>query len=486
MSMRRAITLACALFAWSAHAEAALGAETQAVSATASEIGPLERIGRGIFLGPLRYRHEYRDDFDFRSDRDDRDDRDLFKLGFGIDARPVDALRGRVQARVTRSWGRDVVNTSARIDPFGQDHLDIFEAFGEIGPFAGTPLSLRLGRQVLAFGEERLIGPLEFVQNARSFDAARAIFGEGSDLEASAFWGRLVQFEGTDDHNLNRPVETSDLFGLYATWKPLPDLLVDAFYLAKYDDNHVVASETGNPGHHALRHSPGARGVFKAPAGFAFYADGVVQFGESGNDEIFAWGAAAKVIWTAPEEIRPLWQVEAEYIYGSGDTNPADGTIGTLDNFYPTNHKFYGEMDLASWQNIHDLELTTRIEVFRRKLRDPPGGDGKGPRPWIHERAVPALVPATLVVTLEMGFHALWLASTSDAWYNAPLRVVRRDPTGAANRELGQEVDIVLRAGPVNLGYGHFFAGAYVRDTTPAGGRVTGADFFWVEVALSF
>lgn len=449
---------------------------------------PIERTIRGFFVGPVRYRHEYRDDHDLRADIDDGDNRDLLKVGFGLDARPIDLIRGRVQLRYTRSWGRNIVNPALAIDPFGQDHLDIFEAFGEVGPVEGVPLSVRVGRQVLAYGEERLVGPLEFIQNARTWDAVKIIFA-GESAGADLWWGRRVQYQGPDDHNANQPVDTVDFFGLYGYLRLVADLTIEPFYLAKYDDNHEVAGERGRTAHHILRHSPGVHAVFKAPGGLTVGADAAVQLGERARDDILAWGAGARATWRAPEWLRPLFELETEYYFASGDTNPRDGDVNTFDNFYPTNHRFYGEIDFVGWQNIHALELTARAELYRLALRDPPAPLAKGEKPPLRcplKKVPDALVPPTVALLLEVGAHSFWLATPNDAWYNAALVPVRRDPTGDASRELGQEIDVVLRAGPIAIAYAHFFPGEFVRDTTPAGGNTSGADLFYAELLFSF
>ena len=54
--------------------------------------------------------------------------------------------------------------------PF-RDTLDLRMAYGEFG---GARNMVRVGRQELAFGEQRLIGHLNWVNNARSFDGVRA------------------------------------------------------------------------------------------------------------------------------------------------------------------------------------------------------------------------------------------------------------------------------------------------------------------------
>ncbi len=459
-----------------------------AASAAAGDLGlseRLDRMARGLFIGPIRFRHEYRDDHDFRRDVDDSDNRDLLKVRGGLDARPLDPIRVRVQLGMTRSWGRNKVDRQAKIDAFGQDQIDLFEGFCEVGPFPGVPVSVRVGRQVLAYGEERLVGPLEFVQNARTWDAVKVLFG-WDGLSIDAWWGRLVLFEGPDDHNFNRPIDTTDFFGVYASARPWPGLLVEPFYLVKLDDNTRIRGEKRRTGH-LVRHSPGLRLVWSGPHGLRLGADGAIQTGERGRDDILAWAVATKATWAAPQALRPLGELEIEYAFGSGDEDPSDGDAGTFDNFYPTNHKFYGEMDLVGWQNIHAVELTARFHIHTVRLRDPPPERPPGtPRPYLWERAREAALPTTLPIALEAGWHFFWLAEARDAWYSAALRPVRRDATGRAGRELGQELDLVLRAGPIALGYAHFFPGSFIERTTPSGGRASGADLFYAEASVSF
>jgi hypothetical protein len=41
---------------------------------------------------------------------------------------------------------------------------------------------------------------------------------------------------------------------------------------------------------------------------------------------------------------------------------PRMGRVGTFQNLFPTNHLFYGYMDLSSLQNLHDLRLAYTLK----------------------------------------------------------------------------------------------------------------------------
>ena len=154
-----------------------------------------------------------------------------------------------------------------------------------------------------------------------------------------------------------------------------------------------------------------------------------------------------------------LPRVGLQYSYGSGDDNPLDGDIETFQNLFPTNHKFYGQMDLFSWQNMHDLEFNLRVQPIKP-------------------------------VTIRADYHAFFLANTNDVWYRAngvtavrPLTPAAR----AADNYAGSEVDVLVtwavnKNVVLEAGYSHFFAGNYLADTGPS----DDADFGYVQATFNF
>ena len=60
--------------------------------------------------------------------------------------------------------------------PINRDELNIHQAFLDL---AAGPLTLRLGRQELLFGAQRLVGPRDLFNVRLAFDAARLVYAEG-------------------------------------------------------------------------------------------------------------------------------------------------------------------------------------------------------------------------------------------------------------------------------------------------------------------
>jgi len=131
------------------------------------------------------------------------------------------------------------------------------------------------------------------------------------------------------------------------------------------------------------------------------------------------------------------WQprLQVEYDFATGDNNPSDGRSREFNNLFPTNHIFYGYADLVGLRNVHDFRLTASAQLH------------------------PKLI-------VEADYHRFLLAARRGPWKNSGGRVLGFDPTGAAGRDLGQEIDITCRV-PMQThvsllgGYSLFLPGRY-------------------------
>ncbi|HET7535365.1 MAG TPA: alginate export family protein, partial [Candidatus Didemnitutus sp.] len=105
----------------------------------------------------------------------------------------------------------------------GDDVADLRQLYVDLGDPRDDLVTVRIGRQVLAYGDERLIGSLEWNNFSRTFDAVKAT-ANFADIKTTvdAFASRVVTIRGrnfgdtTDDFTLNSS-DSHDLFaGLYA------------------------------------------------------------------------------------------------------------------------------------------------------------------------------------------------------------------------------------------------------------------------------
>ena len=117
----------------------------------------------------LRERMEGFEGAGFVEGRDDLYWLTRLRLNATIAPRPL--LSFQVQVQDARVAKKQVGSVGA---PF-QGPFDLRMAFADVGN-ASTPIAVRVGRQELAFGEQRLVGHVSWLNTARTFDGARATF----------------------------------------------------------------------------------------------------------------------------------------------------------------------------------------------------------------------------------------------------------------------------------------------------------------------
>lgn len=103
---------------------------------------------------------------------------------------------------------------------------------------------------------------------------------------------------------------------------------------------------------------------------------------------------------------------------------------------------FYGYMNLFFWANLRDAEWNLSF----------------------------ILHPS---ITAFVSYHNFELDQENDAWYTTGLKPYRKDPSGKAGSQLGDEIDLrVVWAFTHHLelmaGYAHLFQGTFIRRTGPS------------------
>ncbi|HYF35799.1 MAG TPA: alginate export family protein, partial [Prosthecobacter sp.] len=312
-------------------------------------------------------------------------------------------------------------------------------------------LSLKLGRQVLSYGDERLVGPLEWLNFSRTFDAAKLRYQQ-DQWWLEAFTSSVVRIHESE-FNVSDWLDGHDarnqfFSGLYFSTQVLPFQITDLYLFHLHEE-----AAAGSTDH--LTFGTRWKGDPAELAGWDYTIELAGQAGQFAGQDLRAF---ASHLETGYNWLRCGWKprLALEYSYGSGDGDPTDGQVHTFQNLFPTNHPPYGFMDVFSWQNMHNLALRFAAQ----------------PHPQIK-------------TTLD--FHAFWLDDTADAWYRANGVTRVRPIAPAASSYAGSEVDFTIGSKfnkhiDVLFGYSHFFAGAYLDDT----GAGSDADFAYLMVTLNY
>jgi hypothetical protein len=386
---------------------------------------------------------------------------------------------GRSSLKLSDDRFSSTAPVAKRGDGPESDSIDLHQAYFALGNLKEFPLALKMGRQELAFGEERLVGPVGWNNIGRVFDAAMVRW-KSDWASADVFTSRTVIPE---DGRFNVENEYDYFSGVYSTTPLLPKNTVDFYFLARNASDEAAIAvphpQTPQPSRRDI-YTIGSR-IKSLPDQFGGFDYSLEAAGQFGNFRDARAGAPAArldheafaVIAQAGYTFTNLWakpRLGLEYDFASGDNDPQDGKHETFENLFPTNHKYYGYMDFFSLQNLHDVR-----GIFQLK-----------PTPKLN-------------VSLEG--HGFWLANTQDSFYNV-VGVARGGTSATAgtgygvnpnySQFVGTELDLVgnyalTKFAQIEAGYGHFFHGDYISQSLSApthGSR--DADFCYVQLNVLF
>jgi hypothetical protein len=417
--------------------------------------------GKLWVTGQERLRLEYRvNNVTFNSANPD--DTDLWLLQrarLGLGARPLEWLKLYGELQDAREIGSERVPLNVNLE---EDTIDWRQGWFELAHYKEFPLGLKVGRQELSYGDERLIGAFDWNNVGRVFDAIKVRY-QADRFWVDAFGANVVNnnvLSGRDNSFDDKADWADDFYGLYGRTTMLTNHVWDlyALYRDKADAKFLGAKRQIYTLGTRFEATPalapwdyfvefaGQFGHVQTPGG---------QFGETaaGWSDHRALAGVVSTGYTFDHEWKP--RLGIEYSYASGDGNPRDRTDETFDNLFPTNHKFYGYMDLFAWKNLHNPRLTLSCQPHK-------------------------------TVKVQFDAHGFWLDDNQDAWYRANGNPIRRDPTGHSASFVGSELDLTVNYTPhkrlkLQAGYSRFFTGDFVRNT----GKASDADFVYTQLSLS-
>ncbi len=371
----------------------------------------------------------------------------------------------------SRNWGSDVAggdvnNLNTNQNDLHGESLGMRQAYLLLRNAGVSGLTLKVGRQKVVIGDQRLLGHFDWNNVGFSLDGVRGDYT--SPLAGHILgWFRLSESNCAriDTGNCRGPTQNltaatldSDLFIWYNTFKQVPGMTIEPYWYFLVDNRSRGVAQVGVPladifsgttrsGRVApdqKRHFLGIRVNGKAMRNkmVDYTAEYVYQTGTQKDavgspQSIDAYALAIKGGVTLKDvPMKPRFGLEFDIASGSARSDQDSGGKHTFEGLFPTNHLHYGYMDQMAWKNM--VNYSGHIKIHPMKVSN-----------------------------LKFAFHILRLQNPGDNWYHAGQGV--RGATVATNQaaSLGQELDIIythkFKQGKValQLGYGHFFSGEY-------------------------
>lgn len=383
---------------------------------------PRQRLEIG---GSWRLRPEARHDVGFDPGADEA--YVLNRLRVRLTARLTDALLVVGEMQDSRSPGLAASRPSLR------DPADLHQGYLDIGRADGV-VRVRVGRQEMVYGAERILSRNNWRNTGRSFDAVR-LFLQRRRVGLDLFGAAEVRREPA---GFNPFRERGDLYGAYGWIEPRAGVRVESYLLRRSLD---VGQDRGGSAGPERRRTIGVRVVRAVPTGLNLVTEAAWQGGRLGPARIGAWLGSVVATWTVDAPMRP--SIAVEFTEASGDADATDDFSATFHPMYPTGHQHSGFADLFSARNLREARIGFAVEPTAR-------------------------------TSLRVDVRDFGLSTPGDGLYAPSTVQLVSSYAGSRATRVGVEVDLTLRVRfherlLVGSGYGYLAPGAVIHERTPGG-----------------
>ena len=176
------------------------------------------------------------------------------------------------------------------------DGIDLHQAYVTLGNHKEFPVSLKVGRQELSYGEERLVGAFGWNNIGRVFDAAKVRW-QNEWFGADFFTSRIVIPE---DGRFNTDNDHEYFSGIYASSAKIPRNTLDLYFLARNADVKAAADRPS-----PQFPQPSARDIYTVGGrlkslpgqfhGFDYALEGAFQFGNFRDPRLVVGGQSPRL-----------------------------------------------------------------------------------------------------------------------------------------------------------------------------------------------
>ena len=340
----------------------------------------------------------------------------LSRVRLGIDAE-ISVFRLRTNLQDARVFGGP--DGGAVLGDPGSASTGLYEGYLEAHEREHRQTYVRAGRQVVQWGEGRLVGAQDWSVRGRSLDSLRARADVGDRFHVDAL-GALLSAPKPGGVPLGQsfgaPQSGRGLFGALVGFDAHPLLRFELLGLGRITDATPASASSLDQVHAKSQIVTGSFRVFGDYDTLAYSLEGALQGGNAdlatGSVPVLAYAAAARVSHRM-DLVRLSPEPEVGFSYASGDAR-GSAKYTQFDPILP-NPIAYSLMDVATWSN----SITAHA-------------------------AVTAHLCDTVAITPT--YRYLGFTSDSGDWIGGTLQSV--STVASTSRTLGHEVDLLARWTP--------------------------------------
>jgi hypothetical protein len=321
--------------------------------------------------------------------------------------------------------------------PIDENFGDLLNLFADVA--LTDTCSLRMGRQELLYGNQRLISPLDWANTRRTFDGANLLYRSG-DWSVDTFWTCVVpviddQFDEADDEQ--------EFYGSYATYTGFEHFGVDLYWLGY--ENEQAFNANSPTGTDFSIYTTGIR-IFGEMDNWLWELEGGPQFGKyygAGIDHQAGFATAG----VGRKMIDQPWQPTLWLYYDYASGQAAGGDFNGFNQLFPLGHKYFGFIDAVQRSNIQSPNMLMTCK------------------------------PGAKWTLLTWYWH--FMSDTSE-----PVPSIFNTPPQNGDKHLGDELDVLLTyslcpRSSIGLGWSHFWRGDKIAAPEDA-------DFIYTQWEVNF
>lgn len=308
------------------------------------------------FDGQIRVRSEA-DGRDFNNDSD-INTYTLMRTRFGARANPTDDVTVYVQIQDSRAFGTEPSTLASTAN------LDVHQAYFQVSNLWDKNIDLKVGRQEMVYGSQRLIGNVGWSNTGRSFDGVKLSFGKNNNFDLFSMIineaNTPVLGPATPATTAGRESADNSFVGAYYKHRPSSRYKLDVYGLFQSNTQNTLAGDN-----ELNRATVGTYNKGKLNKNLDFETELALQLGKRRGQDVSAYLLSGSVGYTFKTQRKPSVRIGYDYLSGmeSGDED-----FKAFDTLFATNHKFYGFMDYfinipvnASGRGLQDFMLKAKI-----------------------------------------------------------------------------------------------------------------------------
>ena len=301
-------------------------------------------------------------------------------------------------------------------------------------------LTLRLGRQEVLFGSQRLVSVREGPNSRRAFDGAKLMFNSNTST-LSAFY--LHEVNNVPDVFNDKITSNHKLFGTYNQFKKINYVQnIDLYYLGTYNKKAVFSNGIGIEN----RSTIGTR-IWNTSSKWSYDFEAVYQFGKINGQQISAYTLSSNTSFATN---KTKFGFKTEVI--SGDLKKEDNRLNTFNPLFPRG-AYFGLAALIGPENLIDAHPYLEYEITDR-------------------------------IVLGLGYDMFWRYSKYDGIYGANVKPIF-DVSTSDQRNIGTQLGLnfEFQVNPflnLTLEGTWFNNGKYIKEVS------TGKDIYFTAFTMQY